>query len=143
LPDRLLATLAPDGSGYLRYQDAGLPPGALVHYRLAASSAPDGPWFGAVDVRVPLVAAFALDGARPNPGSGAPRVRFSLDSSARATLELLDTFGRRIAAQEVGALGPGAHLLQLAPAERLSPGVYLIRLSRGAQVRTARAVVLN
>lgn len=140
---RVIATLVPDGSGFLRYTDSNLPPGALIHYRLAASSAPDGPWFGAVDVRVPLVAAFALDGAWPNPVSGVPLVRFSLDSPARATLELLDTAGRRLAAREVGALGAGAHIAQLAPAERLSPGVYWLRLSQGGRVRTARAVVLN
>jgi len=138
-----LATIVPDGSGYLSYTDRGLEPGALVHYRLASLQSPDGPWFGAVDIRVPLRAAFALDGAWPNPSAGAPRVRFSLDSALPATLELLDAAGRRILRSEVGALGAGVHLVQLALRGPLSPGVYSLRLCQGSRVRTARMVVMR
>jgi hypothetical protein len=97
-----------------------------------------------VDVRVPERPSFALDGVWPNPITrAAPVVRFSLDSSAPASLELLDAAGRRLAGEEVGALGAGAHVVALTPRERLAPGVYLLRLTQSGRSRTGRAVVIR
>jgi hypothetical protein len=141
---RAIATLEPDGSGFLSYVDRAVAPGAHVHYRLSFVASPEGPWFGEVDVRVPERPSFALDGVWPNPITrAAPVVRFSLDSSAPASLELLDAAGRRLAGEEVGALGAGAHVVALTPRERLAPGVYLLRLTQSGRSRTGRAVVIR
>jgi hypothetical protein len=140
---RTLATLAPDGEGFLAYVDRGVPAGAMVHYRLALLDSPGGPWFGAVDVRVPGAATFALEGVAPNPMTRSARVRFSLDGSAPAALEMLDTAGRRVAFAQVGTLGAGAHIVELVPHAALAPGLYLVKLTQGPRFRVARAVVIR
>jgi len=87
---------------------------------------------------------FALDPVRPNPTrGGALTVRFTLASAAAASLELLDVSGRRIAGREVGSLGAGQHALSLDEGQHLTPGLYLVRLNRGATSRTTRVAVLR
>jgi hypothetical protein len=60
--------------------------------------------------------------------------------SAPARLELLDIAGRRIASHEVGA---GQHTLDLGGGQRLAPGLYLVRLTQGANTRTTRVAMLK
>jgi hypothetical protein len=88
--------------------------------------------------------AFALEGAWPNPsrGSGA-RVTFVLPTAAPARLELWDVSGRRLAEREVGSLGAGRHQVDLVAGRSLAPGLYLVELAQGANVRGARIVVLK
>jgi hypothetical protein len=95
---------------------------------------------------VPGLAAvgFALTGVSPNPGRADRMVvSFALESVAPAQLELYDVTGRRVASREVGGFGAGAHTLDLARGQRLATGLYLIRLTQGARVATARAVVVE
>jgi len=88
--------------------------------------------------------ALALAGARPNPASGrALKVEFTLATADPARLELFDVAGRRVAAREVGSLGPGPHTLDLAAGKRIAAGIYVIRFSQGRAARTARVAVLN
>jgi hypothetical protein len=68
---------------------------------------------------------------------------FSLPDAAAARLELTDLAGRRILARDVGMLGPGEHVVDLAEGHRLAPGIYLLRLTRGSESLTSRAVVLR
>jgi hypothetical protein len=68
---------------------------------------------------------------------------FSLPDAASARLELSDLAGRRILARDVGTLGPGEHVVDLAEGRRLPPGVYMLRLTRGGESLTARAVVIR
>lgn len=87
---------------------------------------------------------FALEGVRPNPSpAGRVLVSFALPSDAPATIELFDLAGRRVAERAVGSLGPGSHLVDLAAGRRLPAGIYLVRLTRGAQRLTARAAVVE
>ena len=51
--------------------------------------------------------------------------------------------GRRIAKREVGSLGAGRHALDLAPATRLAPGLYLVMFAQGTSVRVTRVVVFE
>jgi hypothetical protein len=67
-------------------------------------------------------------------------VRFSLPSAAPARLELLDVAGRRIVSHEVGV---GQHTLDLGVGQRLAPGLYLVRLTQGANTRTTRVAVIS
>ena len=92
----------------------------------------------------PTTLQFTLEGLRPNPSRGELlRVAFALPSSAAARLELLDVSGRRVVEREVGALGAGRHVLDLAAGRRLAQGLYLVRLTQGANVRVARVSVLR
>jgi hypothetical protein len=88
--------------------------------------------------------SFALAGASPNPGRADRMVvSFALESAAPAQLELYDVSGRRMASREVGGFGAGAHTLDLAQGQRLATGLYMIRLTQGAHMATARAVVVE
>ena len=88
-------------------------------------------------VPAPPPVAFALRGATPNPAARELALGFSLANSAPARLTLLDVAGRIVATREVGAMGPGAHVVRFTDLARLAPGVYLARLSqRGASVTT-------
>ena len=99
---------------------------------------------GIVDVPAAPALAFALDPLRPNPTrSGALIVQFTLPTAAPARLELLDVAGRRLAAHEVGSLGAGQHTLDLGAGQHLAPGLYLVRLTQGANTRTTRVAVLK
>ncbi len=87
---------------------------------------------------------FALAGVRPNPASGSGlNVAFALPSGAAARLELLDLGGRRVLTREVGSLGAGPHTVNLAQGRRVTPGLYWVRLTQGANRRTTRVAVIE
>ena len=99
---------------------------------------------GTVDVIDGAPLAFALEGVRPNPTTASRMaVTFALPTDVDARLELIDVRGRVIASRDVGALGAGRHVVDLARERRLAAGVYLVRLTQGGQQRTTRAVVLD
>jgi hypothetical protein len=85
-----------------------------------------------------------LAGAQPNPSRDRRlHVQFALPTADPARLELFDVSGRRLAAREVGAMGPGRHALDMGERVRLDPGLYLLRLTQAGVSRTARAVVMQ
>ncbi|HEY3215998.1 MAG TPA: T9SS type A sorting domain-containing protein, partial [Candidatus Eisenbacteria bacterium] len=88
-------------------------------------------------------ARLALEGALPNPARGVISVAFSLPNTERATLELIDIAGRRVARREVGSLGPGRHVVQLGASPRLRSGLYFLRLIQGERVLRARVVLIR
>ncbi len=136
-------TIASDGEAgaVVTWEDGRGDAGSIYAQRVLSNGLLGG---GAVDVPVEAPLAFALEPVRPNPArAGALVVRFSLPSAAAARLELLDVAGRRIAAREVGSLGPGRHALDLVEGRGLAPGLYLVGLRQGPNVRVARAVVLK
>ena len=49
--------------------------------------------------------------------------------------------GRRVAFREVGVLGPGRHVVNLA--QRLPAGVYVVRLLQDGRSLSARASVVR
>ena len=86
---------------------------------------------------------FALDRlVNPSVG-GRLTVTFSLARSSPARLELLDVSGRRVAAREVGSLGPGHHQVQLGDDRPLPSGMYFVRLSQGMNVAVRRATIFD
>lgn len=123
----------PRGGGFDIYAQRVLPNGQL-----------GGDLTGVVDGD-PL--AFALHPVSPNPARGsALTVSFTLASAASAagaSLELLDVLGRRIVFRELGSLGSGSHVVQLAEGRSLSPGMYLVRLRQGAITRSTRVTIVN
>ena len=89
-------------------------------------------------------ADFALSGVLPNPSRGDRLdVTFSLPSDAPAQLALFDVGGRRVTSVEVGELGAGRHVVDLARRAPIRSGVYFVRLTRGAQVVTTRVAVIR
>jgi hypothetical protein len=115
------------------------PPLTAAHTHRAPISA-----MAETSVDVPSSPAFALETVRPNPLAGnRMTVEFALSSAAPAWIELVDVAGRRVAESEVGSLGPGRHVVNLAAGRHLAPGIYLVRLRQGGNVRATRVAVLN
>jgi hypothetical protein len=132
-----------DGTNDVRFEDHRIEAGAHYTYRLSVRS--DGEWASADEVRVEVPIGPALSVAlRPNPAKGsALTVQLSLAHREPARLELLDLAGRRVLAREVGSLGPGEHVVDLAEGMRIRPGVYMLRLVQGQSVRSTRVAVLE
>jgi len=135
-----LATLTPDGTGRLEYEDRDVTPGTRYAYRLAYSEDGADRFTQETWVSVPRL-ELALRGFQPNPSVGTPQVAFVLAEASPATVEVYDVAGRRVASREVGGLGPGRHAVALDAGDRLAAGVYAIRLVQGGRVLTARGVV--
>jgi hypothetical protein len=89
---------------------------------------------------LPVELALEVDSPARN---GRLKLRFALATAAPATLELFDVTGRRVVWREVGSLGSGPHTLDATEGGRLTPGLYLVRLAQGGNVRIARGVVLE
>jgi hypothetical protein len=97
-----------------------------------------------VDVPAQTGLEFVLESIHPNPSRGGPlTVRFSLGTSERVTVELVDLAGRRMSAQDMGLLGPGRHAIELAPAGRIPAGLYFVRVLAGSSSRSHSAVILE
>jgi len=138
-----VGTVTADGAGYLRYADDAVASGGRYGYRLSIVDAGE-PTLVGETWTVADAPRFALVGAMPNPARvGQVAVQFVLPSAEAARLELFDLGGRRLASRDVGALGAGRHVVNLAQGTRVPPGLYLVRLRQGSQVRTIRATVLN
>jgi hypothetical protein len=94
-----------------------------------------------VDVEAPRL---ALLGAWPNPARHDLAVAFALPAGGSGgTLELIDLAGRRVAARELSGLAAGRHQVALLERRALPPGVYLVRLLRGGEVRKLKVAVLR
>ena len=84
----------------------------------------------------------ALAGFTPNPSpTGRTRIGFTLAEDGDVTLELFDTLGRRVHEQHVDGAAAGWHSLPVST--RLPAGIYQIRLRAGANVSTARGLILR
>ena len=141
---RVQASLAPDGTGALRYEDRAVTPGTRYAYRLTWAEAGGLRHTSETWVEVPLAARFALAGASPNPAPRAAlRVAYSLAEPGAARLELLDVQGRSVAHREITAAGPGAHLEGFPEVGALRPGLYWLRLTQGENRATKRVVLAD
>ena len=86
----------------------------------------------------------ALLGAWPNPAREDLSVALTLPSGeSRGALELIDLSGRRVAYRDLAGLAAGRHQLTLLERRVLTPGVYLVRLTRGGDVRSLKISVLQ
>lgn len=134
------AELIADGAGRLTFVDRDVTPGARYAYRLryrdeSAERYSDETW-----VEMPPALALALQGLSPNPGTNPLAVSLVLPDEAPASLEVFDITGRRVAGRELRGTGPGRHHVRLNDVS-LSPGVYVLRLTHGGRILTARGVV--
>jgi len=83
-----------------------------------------------------------MEAPRPNPiVSGPLTVRFTLPLAEPARLELVDVAGRAVVTREV--LGAGDHAVDLVAERRVPAGLYFVRLTQGANRKTARVTMLK
>jgi hypothetical protein len=137
-----IATLTPDGSRRVSYNDASVIGGRTYGYRLGFPS-PSGEQFaGEIYVDVPVTAEFALRGARPNPSVGSLAFAFSLADDSPATLELVDLVGRRVFTRQVGTLGAGFHIVPMSRAN-LPIGIYAVRLTQHGRTLSSKVTVIR
>ncbi len=148
-----IATLTADAGGRLAHEDHTVGAGARYRYRLGVRDRDEVSYYGSVSVAVPppaplpsppeQPAIFALLGATPNPAVSGLVVSFSLPDALPARLELMDVAGRRLVTREVGTLGAGVHVIDLAAGRTIRAGVYLIRLTRDGRSVVSRAVTIR
>ena len=121
----------------IAWTDRSVVAGSRYGYRLVDDL---GRTHGETWVDVPSTHRLALAGTRPHPARAGALVMLSLPRRAPARLDVLDITGRRVAAREVGALGPGTHAVRIAELDRLPAGVYLLRLVQGGESVSGRMV---
>ena len=138
-----VGTVTPDGSGFLRYEDAAVMSGTRYGYQLGIMDAGEESFVGEAWAEVPALALqLALRVAAPNPSTdGRLRVEFALRNGRLARLELMDVAGRVLNSREVGSLGPGTHSVDISGGRPLRPGIYFLRLTQGGREVRARAAV--
>ena len=89
-----------------------------------------------------LPMAYALAGAAPNPFRGTASVGFALPETAEVRLVVYDLLGREVAVLAEGATEAGYHRVRFDGAG-LPSGVYVVRLTAGTFVETARMTLLR
>lgn len=136
------ATLAPDGTGRIAFEDREVTPGSRWAYRLAYLDGDTPVTTPETWVDVPAAFELSLTGFRPNPlTTSAWSVEFSLAQRGPGALEVFDVAGRRVARHDLAGFAPGRHQLRLDPAASWRSGVYWVRLSHSGRSFTARGVV--
>jgi hypothetical protein len=124
--------------GLLTYVDSGLPAGRYAYrLQLGGDVTPE------VWVEVPAGFAVALAGFQPNPAVHSLHIAFTLADDSPATVEVFAVNGRRVLAREVGSLGAGDHVLDVAREADMHPGVYWIRLTQAGASLTRKGVLAN
>jgi hypothetical protein len=138
---RAVGTVGPDGTGYVRYEDAGIVAGARYGYRLGIRAADGSETFaGETWVQVPLASA-DLSVRVPNPVVGGEvTVSFVPPSGRTVGVELFDLAGRVVASQQVSG-GGERQSIGLARSSDLAPGVYLVRVELDRPVMERVAVI--
>ena len=145
-----IATVDANASGAVTFTDTNVVPGEHYSYELVVSDQTGEADAGQVALTIPTALGvttnsgvdFALHSVWPNPGSSLD-VSFVLPGSEPARLDVVDISGRVVGGREVGSLGAGVHRVNLGSAKTFAPGVYFVRLSRGGETLTTRAVVMD
>jgi hypothetical protein len=122
--------------GVARFNDANVVPGHRYGYRLAGATAVA--WV-AIPTTVPRLALAIA----PNPARGDVMLALGVDRSAPIDLALLDLQGRVLASRRLETPTPGIHVVNLLRGGRVAPGLYFVRLTRGADVITRRMTLLQ
>jgi hypothetical protein len=138
-----VANIIGDGTGRLRFVDTNVAPGASYGYRLGVVEGGAERFYGETRVAVPSAWTLALAPPTPNPAAGRLTIGLTLPRSGAARVEVVDVAGRVVGRREVGALGPGQHIVTFAEAAGWKPGIYLVRLTQGQQSQIARACILR
>lgn len=87
-------------------------------------------------------ASFAVEGVRPNPSSSQAVVRFTSASAQPAMVVVYDLLGRTVATAFSGEAAAGINEVTV-PTRALAPGVYVVRVTAGAESAAMRFTVLR
>lgn len=131
------------GSTPYSFLDVNVTPGEKYSYWLEGiplSGRPE--WYGPAEAAAGAkrAFAFALGQNAPNPCRTTTTISFSLPATGPARLELFDLAGRRVSSPVDGTVKAGSYTLELETAA-LPPGVYVYRLTAGAETASRRMVV--
>ena len=136
-----LGRVSPDGTGHIVFEDRDVAAATRYHYRLGIREGAEESYAGAVTVDVPSGVTLAIEEVSPNPSDREMWVSFSLPDNEPATLELIDVTGRLV--RERSVTGAGRRTVDLAAGARLSPGVYIIRLTQSGRSKVKRVTVVR
>lgn len=121
-----------------------LPEAGRYFYRLVYSDEGARRETPEVQVDVPSAFTLSLAGFTPNPITSASlSVSFTLPKQAPGSLAVYDVTGREMVREELGGLGAGRHVLRLGAHQRISAGVYWMRLAHDGRSLTSRGVVIR
>ena len=123
-------------NGVAHFEDTAVVPGKRYGYRLASASAVA--W-----VQIPIGTPRLSLAIAPNPARGDLLLAIGVDRTAPIRLTLLDVQGRAVRTRVLDGLAPGVHVVSVTPAEHVRPGLYFVRLERGADVITRRVTLLQ
>ncbi|MHB9027934.1 MAG: M4 family metallopeptidase [Candidatus Latescibacterota bacterium] len=87
-------------------------------------------------------AVFSLEQNYPNPFNPVTVIPFTLHAASRATLEVFDTLGRKVATLIDGNLPAGKHEAAF-DASKLASGIYFSRLRAGSAIETRKMTLLK
>jgi hypothetical protein len=138
-----IATITPDGSDLLHFEDTDVVPGEGYGYRLRIVDNGEERFVGETWVQVPATITFAISTIHPNPTNADAFISFSLPDDAPASLRLLDVAGRTVRDIDVGALGAGSHTVNVGAQGRLPAGVYIVQLTQGGRSANSRLSVVR
>jgi len=141
-PSQVLASVAGDGTGHIRYQDGDVLPGHRYGYRLAGSVGGDPVATDLAWIDVPASDALALERPFPNPSAGSMSVSFALRQASHVRLDVVDAGGRLIRRLLEQDLSAGAHSATwngrtLADLP-VPSGLYFMRLESGGRILSRR-----
>ena len=136
-----LGSPAREGDDRVRFEDRSVTPGARYAYRLGYLDEGAERFTTETWVDVPPALALTLNAPRPNPATRELFLSFVLPHRGPARIEVLDVAGRQRLTDDVGALGPGSHVVRLDGLSTLEPGVFWVRLTQGNERRLTKAVI--
>jgi hypothetical protein len=144
----LMTSLAPSSLGQITYHDRRVEPGLRYGYRLGftdvyGSRVTDVAWVTMASAPPSPPPRLALQAIHPNPAADHFAVTFELPERTDAWIEIVDPGGRVWARREVGALGPGLHVVTMEPEHRLPAGIYMISLRSAGELRAKRVCVIR
>jgi hypothetical protein len=141
----VIARPAVDGLGRVTIDDRDVKAGTRLAYRLVTKDADGVQYVGLVEVAVPLELGFSIRPFGANPARGQVRVLLDLpdDPAARPVhVEMMDTAGRRVAAERFAGGAAVSRVLRLGPSDP-APGVYLVRVTQGDRSAQTKLAVIE
>lgn len=139
-----LAEAAIRDSGLIRCDDASVPEGAQVEYRVALRTNGNTVFFAPVTLSIPVAPAMlSVQSARYDATAGVVDLRFSLPRGPEPQFELMDVAGRRMHRQVLSNLEPGEQRIRIPLPSRMASGMYFLRFSQGSQMRQIKLVVVR
>ncbi len=126
-----------NGSGTVSYDDLAALPGRSYEYQIGIQTPSGERKLGLAHVDVPFGAQLAIKRVAGN--SLAFAVLLATDEPA--TIDLMDASGRRVARQDLGAIGAGEHTVSFDGAPQ--SGIYWARLSQAGRRTSMRFVMMK